>query len=79
MPMDNPALRVDAANTDYRIILNLVTDPDGRVLGVVGMILGGSRSAGGHRPLPGELRRARGTSMVKDAQGRLMYGAEHSS
>jgi len=88
MPMDNPAITVDERNPDYRIILNPVTEPDGRVLGVVGMIL----DAGFLRKslLPESIARSLGQFfpqaregdidvMVKDAQGRLMYGAEHSS
>jgi signal transduction histidine kinase len=88
MPMDSPAIRVDERNPDYRIIINPVTEPDGHVLGVVGMILDPgflrktllpeaiARSLGEFFP---QARNEDIDVMVKDAQGRLMYGAEHSA
>jgi len=88
VPMDSPAITVDERNPDYRIILNPVTDVDGHVVGVVGMILDPDflRTTLLPESITRSLRQffpqARDDDidvMVKDAQGRLMYGAEHSS
>ena len=72
MPMDSPAITVDERNPDYRIILNPVTDPDGRVLGVVGMIL----DAGFLRKslLPEAIARSLGQFFPRRAPGHRRHG-----
>ena len=76
---------VDERSPDYRIVLNPITNADGRVIAVAGMVL----DPGFLRKtlLPEAIRKAiegffpwarEGDIdvMVKDAQGRLMYGVE---
>jgi signal transduction histidine kinase len=86
MPLHNAAIRVDERSSDYRIMINPVTDHDGQVLGVVGMILDPDFLR--KKLLPEVINRllreffpgAREGDidvMVTDALGRLMHGAEH--
>jgi signal transduction histidine kinase len=86
VPLHNPSIRVDERGSDYRIMLNPVTDHEGLVLGVVGMILDPdylrkkllpeviARSL--HEFFPGASEKDIDV-MVTDGQGRLMFGVEH--
>lgn len=83
---DNPALSVDERNPDFRIILNPITDDAFGIVAVAGMILDVRYFK--HTLLPEVIKKSlpeffphggeQGLEvMVKDAQGRFMFGEDH--
>ncbi|HEU4401385.1 MAG TPA: ATP-binding protein [Candidatus Polarisedimenticolia bacterium] len=84
LPVESPAPRVDERNSEYRIILNPVTDESARLVGIAGMIL--DEDYFRRELLPTTIRKALpeffpGTARgelavtVRDARGRVVLGA----
>ncbi|HKQ96840.1 MAG TPA: ATP-binding protein [Candidatus Polarisedimenticolia bacterium] len=83
--LPNPTPTVDERSPDFRIVLNPITNAEGRVIAVAGMVLDPTflrktllpeairKAVEGFFPLA---REGDIDVMVKDAQGRLMYGTE---
>jgi len=87
-PYRNPAIAVDERNPDFRIILNPITDAESRVVAIAGMVVDTDYFR--RTLLPGlivkSLREFFPSNVegdievfVKDAQGRVMVGAEDAA
>jgi signal transduction histidine kinase len=86
--IENPTITADERNPEFRIILNPITDREGYVLGVAGMVLDNSyirdvllpeTIAHSLEDFFPQAREGDLDVMVKDYAGRLVYGSEHAS
>jgi len=87
-PVEGGVLTVEERNPDYRIILNPITSDDHQVAAVAGFVLDGAFFR--EKLLPAVIQKSLpeyfpGESakdlevLVKDGQGRLVFGTEHAS